>query len=470
MATTPVLNAAKGLTEEINKQMLEEAVSATPNFETDYSDERFGKVDQEYQDDMTDLQQTVGGMIDNVDGYYKDLQDHLEESANKQMQLQQEQTDFAIEKIEQQKEQAQKDYLKEQSGAYVDWQKQSNAYGAEAEKMASAGLTGTGYSESSQVAMYNTYQNRVATAREVLSQAKLNYDNNIKEAMLQNNAVLAEIWTNMYTKQLELALEGFQYKNQLVLDLADRKREIKNDKWQKELAIIQQQNTEKEMAWNAWKYEDEKAWKTEQAELDHKRQLERDKINNDFDEKLEGIKHDYNIKYLNAETEKEKEVAKIEHENKLAQLKKEQEYALARIDKEYDKKLASEKALLDYQSSKIADTPSGYSGYKGGSNVSSKGYITGAFNGSAVKQNAVNTAYYSGAKNSDANVYGTFSNGYQPKGISGHGTLKKTGKTIEVKTQTLYGQKQTVVQNVWKAEDGTKWYWEGRQNKYVQIK
>ena len=127
------------------------------------------------------------------DKYFQEQISATEKWGAEQKKNQQAQTDFAIEKIEQQKDQTQKDYTKEQSGAYVDWQKQSNQYGAEAEKMASSGLQNTGYSESSQVSMYNTYQNRVATAREVFSQAVLAYDNNIKEARLQNNAVLAEI-------------------------------------------------------------------------------------------------------------------------------------------------------------------------------------------------------------------------------------------------------------------------------------
>lgn len=83
---------------------------------------------------------------------------------------------------------------------------------------------------------------------------------------------------------------------------------------------------------------------------------------------------------------------------------------------------------------------------------------------------AVNTAYYQGDLNNDANKYGTFSNGYQPKGISGHGSLKKTGDTVTFDTNTLSGQKQTVTQNVWVAEDGTKWYWDGRYNKYIPAK
>ena len=60
-------------------------------------------------------------------------------------------------------------------------------------------------------------------------------------------------------------------------------------------------------------------------------------------------------------------------------------------------------------------------------------------------------------KKSDAQIYGTFSNNYQPKGISGHGKLSKSGDTI-----TVNGNKQ----NVWKAEDGSFWYWDGSSRTY----
>ena len=209
-----------------------------------YEDERFQEVEVNKQQAMTNLEQTYSGMIGEADKYYEAQINASKEWADKQSQLQQEQSDFTIEQIEQQKDKANKDYLKEQSGAYVDWRKQSNQYGTEAEKMASAGLTGTGFSESSQVSMYNTYQNRVAMARESFQQAVLNYDNAIKDARLQNNAALAEIAYNALQQQLELSLQGFQYKNQLIIDQANKKIEVDNMYWQRYQDVLNQINTE----------------------------------------------------------------------------------------------------------------------------------------------------------------------------------------------------------------------------------
>lgn len=215
------------------------------NYDIDYNDQRFTQVESDKKVALNDLEKTYAGMINQSDKYYDKQIEASKKWADRQAQLQQEKTDFAIEKIEQQKAQAQKDYTKEQSGAYVDWQKQSNQYGTNAEQMAAQGLAGSGYSESSQVSMYNTYQNRVATAREAYMRAVLNYDNNIKEAQLQNNSLLAEIAYNALQQQLELSLQGFQYKNQLILDKTAKKLEVDqmyHNRYQDVLAQINHEN------------------------------------------------------------------------------------------------------------------------------------------------------------------------------------------------------------------------------------
>ena len=236
------------------------------NYEINYDDERFGQVESDKQQAMTELEQTYGGMIDESDKYYQAQIDASKQWADKQSQLQQEQTDFAIEQIEQQKDQAKKDYTKEQSGAYVDWQKQSNQYGANAEAMAAQGMQKTGFSESSQVGMYNAYQNRVATAREAYNQAVLSYDNAMKDARLQNNAVLAEIAAEALQQQLKLALEGFQYKNTLVLEQTKNKLEVDNMYYNRYLDVLNQINTENALAEEVRQYNESMAFEREQFE------------------------------------------------------------------------------------------------------------------------------------------------------------------------------------------------------------
>ena len=221
---------------------------ATPNYDINYNDERFTKVESDKQQALSELEQTYGGMIGESDKYYQAQIDASKQWADKQTEIQNANTDFAIEKIEQQKDQAHKSYLKEQSGAYTDWQKQSNQYGAKAEQMAMQGMGGTGFSESSQVSMYNTYQQRVSTARESYNNAVLNYNNAIKDAQLQNNSALAEIAYQSLQQQLELSLQGFQYKNTLLLEQANQKRELENTYYGGYQDVLAQMNTENALA------------------------------------------------------------------------------------------------------------------------------------------------------------------------------------------------------------------------------
>lgn len=236
------------------------------NYDINYEDERFTKVESDKNAALSDLEETYAGMINESDKYYQAQIDASRDWADKQTQLQNQQTDQAIKEINQQKEQTEKDYLKEQSGAFADWQKQSNAYGAEAEKMAASGLQNTGFSESSQVSMYNTYQNRVATARASYDLSVQNFNNSIAEARLQNSSVLAEIAYQTLQKQLELSLQGFQYKNTLLLEKADKKTELDQMYHQRYLDVLQQINTENALAEEIRQYNEKMALEREQFE------------------------------------------------------------------------------------------------------------------------------------------------------------------------------------------------------------
>ena len=238
---------------------------ATPNYAVDENDSRLVAVRDEEKAELTKSEQMYGGMIADTKDYYDDLKGEVDRYAKEQTDLQNKKTDFTIDKIEQQKEQTRKDYLKEQSGAYTDWQKESNRYGVNAERQAAAGMAGTGYSESSQVNIYNTYQNRVATARESYERSKLEYENGMREARLQNDVLLAEIQHNALQKKLELSLEGFQYKNQLLLDQAAKRLEIKNAYFTRYKATLDQINTENALAEEVRQYNETMAFQKQQA-------------------------------------------------------------------------------------------------------------------------------------------------------------------------------------------------------------
>lgn len=213
-----------------------------------YNDERFQTVEREKQTALNNINNTYNQMIDQSDSYYNNLQNQVQDYAKTQSEIQQANTDFAIDKIEQQKDWTTQDYKKEQKAAYTDYQKGIDNYGVNNENMVASGLTNTGYSESSRVAMYNTYQNRYATARDSFNRAIQNYDNGIKEAMLSNNAKLAEISAQAQQKALELSLQGFQYKNSLLQSQLNAQQTTEDRYYNRWKDTLNQINTENALA------------------------------------------------------------------------------------------------------------------------------------------------------------------------------------------------------------------------------
>lgn len=285
---------------------------ATPNYNINYDDKRFQTVEAEKDAALSNVNNTYNNMISQSDKFYQDQIDAAKDYANTQQQIQQENTDFAIEKVEQQKAQANKDYTKEQAGAYVDWQKQSNQYGANAEQMAANGLTNTGFSESSQVSMYNTYQNRVATARDVFNRAILNYDNSIKEAQLANNSKLAEIAYQALQTQLELSLAGFQYKNTLLQTQLEMQQQTEDRYYSRWQDVLNQMNQENQFKESIRQYEQN--YKLEQEQFaEQKKQFEQ---NYQFQVK----KFDEEIRQFNEEIARLKKKDAEENAMKIKQL------------------------------------------------------------------------------------------------------------------------------------------------------
>ena len=233
---------------------------AVPNYDINYEDQRFKDVETSKQQELDNVNDLYQSMADQSNQFYDAQIQASKDYAEQQKQLQQEQTDHLIEQIEQQKDKAQRDYIKEQSGAYTDWQKQSNQYGVQAEQMAAQGLSNTGFSESSNVSMWNTYQNRVSAARDSYNEIVLDYDNGIKDAILANNSALAELAYNSLQEQLELALNGFQYKNDLLREQLQQQQSINDRYYSRWQDVVTQMNSENSLKEQIRQFEEQMAY------------------------------------------------------------------------------------------------------------------------------------------------------------------------------------------------------------------
>ena len=213
-----------------------------------YNDKRFQQVENEKATALREVNSTYDNMINSTDKMYQDQINASKDYEKTQSQLQQEQTDFAIEKLEQSKEWAEQDYLKEQKGAYVDYQQAMNPYGGNAEAMASRGLTGSGYAQNVQATTFGAYQNRVATARESFNRTVVEFSQQMQEAIQQNKSALAQIAYESLQKRLELTLQGFQYKNSLLEAQLQAKQQTDDRYYNRWQNVLQQINTENSLA------------------------------------------------------------------------------------------------------------------------------------------------------------------------------------------------------------------------------
>lgn len=439
---------------------------ATPNYNINYDDEKFSQVESEKQAALNDVNNTYNNMINQSDKFYEDQKNAIKDYADTQSQIQQENTNFTIETINQQKEQANKDYTKEQKGAYVDWQKQSNQYGANAEQMAASGLTNTGYSESSQVSMYNQYQGRVATARETFNKAILNYDNSIKEAQLQNNSKLAEIAFNALQAQLELSLEGFQYKNSLLSEQIQMQQQTDDRYYSRWQDVLNQMNTENQFAESVRQYEQN--YKLQQQQFaEEKRQFELsyNQQVKEFNESIRQFNEEIARLKKKDEQEYKFEIQRLElQKQQLEQAKKEadREYQLKVAQLEESKRQANMSYSASQQSMQFDDT-----------------------------SNRIVTDYYNGPMTGDQKAaldkYGAFNtvdkngNKYQPKGVyvngKAYGKVTATGRTAGDWTMNNNITNSSGVnianQKVWQTSDSkgnkTYWVWNGSTMSYEQI-
>ena len=115
--------------------------------------------------------------------------------------------------------------------------------------------------------MYNAYQNRIASARQSLNDIKLEFDNAIKEATLQNNATLAENALTALKQKLDIALEGFNYKDTQTQNKLNWQNTLNNTYYNRYKDVESQINYENEQAEAIRQYEEQMAYKKEQDRI-----------------------------------------------------------------------------------------------------------------------------------------------------------------------------------------------------------
>lgn len=145
-------------------------------------------------------------------------------------------TQQSLKEIEQQKKYTQQDFNKEARGAYQDYQNLVNPYGVQAENIFSNGLGNSGYSETSKLNAYNTYQNRYATAKESTDRLMEDFNNQMAQAQLEGNKELAQVALNKLQTQMD------NLWNQMDFDTTLTSNKVSYNQWLDEFNYQKQQD------------------------------------------------------------------------------------------------------------------------------------------------------------------------------------------------------------------------------------
>jgi len=237
------------------------------SYNVNYDDDRFKQVESEKQSQLEQYNKAYDDLINERNTFTQQQQDYVNNWQATQEQIANDNLNHQIELYNQKKDKAEKDYQKEARASYADYQKEVDRYGVSRENVVNNGLSNSGYAESSKVNMYNAYQNRLASARQSLNDIKLEFDNAIKEATMQNNATLAENALSALKQKLDIALEGFNYKDTQTQNKLTWQNNINNNYYNRYKDVESQINYENEQAEAARQFNEQMAYKKEQDRI-----------------------------------------------------------------------------------------------------------------------------------------------------------------------------------------------------------
>ncbi len=228
-------------------------------------EERYQKLANERQTALDQSNKTYEDLLNKNTDYTNSYNQYLTDYQNTQNDIYDKQTQFQVDLQNQNKEKAEREYQKEaqaSKNAYFDF---INPYGVQAEIQAQNGLNNSGYSETVKSQAWTTQQNRTAKARASLNEAKLQFDNAIKEAYLNNDTLKAELALKMLQQKQEEALRSFNYVSDTVQNRLTNNQNIDSDYNNRYNTLYSQIQDEKAQAEAIRQWEAEMAFKKEQA-------------------------------------------------------------------------------------------------------------------------------------------------------------------------------------------------------------
>lgn len=255
-------------------------------------DERLSKIEGEKQKAMQYSDDFYNSLL-NDNKYLYDLKNDY---ANNYEQTQNDISDKQLEHykkiIEQEKDEARRNFKTESNKALNDYTSFVNPYGYQAEAMASNGLSNTGVSETAKLGGWNSYQNRLASANKAMQDAFTSFDNDLNEAILNNDVQKAQNALEKLQMQIEFADSFYSNKMNIGQNQLNNKQALDSEYYERYQDIISQINYEREREEARRQYEEQFAYQKQldgQEQSNWEREYALSKENGTVDEPLNDV-------------------------------------------------------------------------------------------------------------------------------------------------------------------------------------
>lgn len=192
-------------------------------------DDKLYQIEQQKQQAINNSNNTYQNLLNDNQALFDKQQEMLSNQERISNELLDRQLENQRRKIEQQKETARENYQTEQKRAKNDYLGFTNKYGVQAESFADRGLLNSGVSETSKLGGYNALQNRVSAANKVMQDAILQYDNDLNDAILNNDVQKAQNALNRLQMQMQYSQEFYNNNSTLKQNQLSNNQGLDND-------------------------------------------------------------------------------------------------------------------------------------------------------------------------------------------------------------------------------------------------
>ena len=174
----------------------------------------------------------------------------LDESLKQQQDIVNKQTQMNVDALEKNKTEIDQQADKVNQGLYTEYKKATNPYGVNAEQLYAKGLGNSGYAETTQTNLYNTYQKNVTDTVNNAQKLKADFDSQISQARQNGDITLAQNALEIYKQKMQLLTQEYELRNNREQYLYQKEQDaLAQSNWEKEYAYQQERDAVSDNQW-----------------------------------------------------------------------------------------------------------------------------------------------------------------------------------------------------------------------------